>query len=108
MSNEKGLKYDNDYNDKPPVDLIPSSALFEIAKVLGFGAKKYSRAQWTGGIEYSRLIAAAQRHLMQFNSGEDIDNQSNLSHVAHAATNLCFLLWMIQNKQEMDDRWQKR
>ena len=101
----RGTKYDK---GKAPLDLIPYEALEEIAQVLSFGKNKYGRAQWINGIEYSRLISAALRHLNQFNSGEDIDDESKLNHIAHSATNLCFLLWMITNKPELDDRWNKK
>lgn len=99
-----GVKYDE---GKEPVDLIPYEALVEIAKVLDFGAKKYKRANWAGGIKYSRLLAASMRHLGKYNSGEDIDSETGISHIAHAACNLVFLLWMAKNRPDMDDRWIK-
>lgn len=101
----KAMKFDS---DKAPLDLIPYEAQEEIAKVLGFGAKKYARGNFTKGLEYSRLIAAALRHLNQFNSGEDKDPESGLSHIAHAGCMIAFLLYMEKNKPEMDDRWAKK
>lgn len=103
-NHQGGIKYDQ---DKVPLDLIPYEALEEIGKVLAHGMKKYKRANWAGGINYSRLIAAALRHLNQFNAGQDTDNESGLSHVSHAATNLVFLIWMIQHRSDLDDRWIK-
>ncbi len=97
-----GVKFDS---EKAPLDLIPYEALEEIAKVLAFGANKYGRHNWRAGIEQSRLIAAALRHLNQYNAGEDTDSESNISHVAHAACNLVFLLWMQKHKPELDNRW---
>lgn len=105
---KKGTKNDSNYMEKPPINLIPYDAKVEIGKVLGFGQNKYGRAQWTGGIEYSRLLAAAERHMGLFNSGQNLDEESKLEHIAHAAVNLCMLLWMIKNKPEMDDRWDKK
>jgi hypothetical protein len=105
MSEAKGKKYDS---GKAALDLIPYEALEEIGKVLQFGKEKYGEANWANGIEYSRLIAAALRHLNQFNSGEDIDKESGVSHVAHAGCNIMFLLWMLQNRKDMDNRWIKK
>lgn len=100
----KGVKFDA---NKPSLDLIPLEALIGLGNVLTFGAKKYKRANWASGIEYSRLISAALRHLMAFNAGEDIDPESGLSHVDHALCNLAFLSWMRIHRADMDDRWIK-
>jgi hypothetical protein len=100
----KAKKFDR---DKAPLDLIPYEAQEEIARVLAFGAKKYGRGNFTGGLEYSRLLSAAMRHLGQFNSGQDLDEESGLSHVAHAGCMIAFLLYMMKHKPEMDDRWDR-
>lgn len=99
-----GIKHDQ---NKAPLDLLPYESLEEVAKVLAFGAKKYSRGNWAKGINYSRLISAAQRHLGQFNSGEDVDDESQLPHLAHAACCILFLLYMHKKRPDMDDRWVK-
>lgn len=100
----KGIKYDS---EKPQLDLIPAEAIIELGKVLTFGQNKYGRANWANGIESSRLLSAAFRHLQQFNGGEDLDPESRLSHISHAMCNLAFLTWMLQNRPELDNRWAK-
>lgn len=97
----EGKKYDD---QKPPIELIPYEALDEIAKVLAFGAKKYDAFNWTKGIEYRRLIGAAQRHLGAFNSGEDKDPESGLSHLAHVGCCIAFLLWHEKHRPDLDNR----
>lgn len=97
-----GKKFDS---DKVPLDLIPSEALFEIGRVLQAGAKKYERANWTKGIEMSRLISAAMRHILQFNDGQDKDIECDTNHLANAAVNLMFGIWMYKNRPDLDDRW---
>lgn len=99
-----GLKFDA---GKPALDLIPPELLEEVGKVLGFGAKKYDKGNWAKGINYSRLIAACMRHLNEYNKGIDNDSESGFNHISHAATNLAFLLWMIQHRPDLDDRWIK-
>lgn len=99
-----GIKYDS---GKPRVDLVPYELLEEVGMVMGFGCDKYGEANWAKGIHYSRLIAAAERHLGKFKQGIDLDDETNLSHVAHAATNLGFLLWMARHRPDLDNRWVK-
>lgn len=99
---EIALKFDE---NKPPLDLIPTKALEEIAKVLDFGAQKYGRFNWAkGGFKYSRLVAAAMRHLNAYNGGESKDKETNLSHIAHACCCLLFLLEQEQRGFGQDDR----
>lgn len=99
-----GTKHDT---GKPPMDLLPHESLVEVAKVLAFGEKKYSAGNWAKGIEYRRLISAAQRHLGDFNAGIDKDEESGLSHLAHAACCLLFLLYMEKKRPDLDNRWAK-
>lgn len=100
-----GVKYDS---EKIPLDLLPSDALFEIGKVLQAGQKKYGTANWAQGIEVSRLLGAAMRHIVQFNSGEDLDEETQTLHIANAACNLMFAIWMMKNRPDLDNRWDKK
>ena len=101
----EGTKYDA---GKPTTSLLPSQPLLEIAKVLDYGAKKYEAHNWTKGIKYSRVLSAAQRHMLAWNEGESLDPESKLSHLAHAACNLLFLLdYEARNMVEFDDRRKK-
>jgi hypothetical protein len=101
---KSGTKFDN---GKPQIDLIPYEAIEEIAKVLTFGCEKYGEANWANGIEMRRLLSAAYRHLGKFNAGEDIDDESQTIHLANAAANLCFAIWMYKNRPDLDNRWIK-
>ena len=94
-----------DDSGKPPMDLLSHKALEEIANVFGYGAKKYGRYNYRSGIAYSRLIAAAYRHLGAFNSGENLDRETNLSHCAHLAACAIMLLDMVSDKPALDDRF---
>jgi hypothetical protein len=93
---------------KPQIDLIPPEAIWAMSQVFGYGANKYQRANYVKGINWTRLYNACQRHLTQWNMGEDIDSESKLSHIAHAMCNLAMLYWNIQHKPENDTRWNKR
>ncbi len=84
------MKFDN---GKLRYGLIPPVLLKEVAKVLTFGAKKYEANGWKdieNGDE--RYLDALYRHLEAYRSGEKFDDESGLSHLSHASTNLAFLL----------------
>lgn len=86
------VKFDS---SKIPLELLPPEALVEIAKVLAFGAKKYSAWNWAKGFAWSRLAGAALRHLFAWLGGEDKDPESGLSHLSHCA---CCLLFLISHE----------
>ena len=101
----EGTKFDSNKWEKPTLALLPTSSIYEIGRVLDFGATKYGDYNWKRGIKYSRLLSASLRHIFQFMNGEDADPESKTSHVANAACNLIFLLHFIKTKQEhLDDR----
>lgn len=85
----KGLKYDN---NKPRPDLIPPLSLMEISKVMAYGAKKYGENNWRHVTPKERYIAAAMRHIIEYQIGNKVDSESRLSALAHAATSLMMLL----------------
>lgn len=97
-----GIKHDS---NKPPINLVDPDYIEGLASVLGFGAKKYAAHNWRAGINYSRLIAAAYRHLGAINKGEDVDSESGLPHVYHLACSTMFLAGMMQTRPDLDDRY---
>mgnify|MGYP000447941137 CR=1 FL=1 len=91
--------------DKPPMGLIPQTALKEVAKVLDFGASKYSAHNWRNGFDHSRLYDAVLRHVGAYIDGEDLDEDSGLSHIAHATCGCLMLLEHILKDMGNDDRY---
>lgn len=103
MFKEAGAaKFDD---SKIPLQLLPREGIEQIATVLGFGAQKYAAHNWRQGMDWSRLVGAALRHLTAFNDGEDLDPESGLSHIAHAGCCVMFLLQYIKDHPELDDRY---
>ena len=85
-----GMKFDG---DKPRMGLVPPAALFEVANVLTFGAKKYLPGNWQyvkDGKE--RYLDAALRHIYLYQLGEELDPESKYHHLAHAICCLMFIL----------------
>lgn len=97
----EGIKYDM---GKPPLDLINRRALEAEAQVMAYGATKYGRDNWRGGMDWSRLIAATLRHVTAFGDGEDNDQETGLSHLAHARCCLAFLIQYQVTCRDRDDR----
>lgn len=86
-------------------DLLPIPAVSEIIKVLTSGSIRYGAWNWAGGIDYSRVYAAALRHLTAWWDGEDLDPDSNISHLAHAGCCILFLLtYSLLGYNKYDDR----
>jgi dATP/dGTP diphosphohydrolase, N-terminal len=87
------------------MNLLPTYPLLETSKVLAFGAQKYDAHNWREGMEWSRLLGAGMRHLTAFNEGIDLDEETGLSHLAHATCCLLFLLQYTQDHPQLDDRY---
>lgn len=96
------LKFDQ---DKLPLHLLSTEAMNQTAAVLAFGAQKYAEHNWRKGFAWSRPLAAAMRHITAFNAGEDKDPESGLSHLAHAACCIMFLLEFEKTHPHLDDRY---
>lgn len=95
-------KYDQ---GKPPVSLIPFEYLEGLALALKHGADKYEKYNWARGFNWSRLISASYRHLGAFESGEDLDKESGLSHILHLGCCALFLYMHTKLSLGKDDRW---
>lgn len=96
-----GVKADT---DKLCWHLLPFGAVSEVVAVLQYGAEKYAPFNWYKGMDYSRCFNSTQRHLTAWLAGEDKDPETGLSHLAHAACNLLFLLAFVREGRGNDDR----
>lgn len=81
-------------------ELVPPSLGREVAKVLTFGAMKYDAHNWKQVDDPNRYIGALYRHLEAWRQGEEVDPESGFSHLAHAATNIAFLIELGVNPKE--------
>ncbi len=102
MPTGTALKFDG---GKLPLHLLSTEAINQTAAVLAFGAEKYAEHNWRKGFVWSRPLSAAMRHITAFNAGEDKDPESGLSHLAHAACCIMFLLEFEKTHKELDDRY---
>lgn len=89
---------------KPSLAIIDPDFLNSVATILDFGDKKYEPGNWLKGGSFTSFINSALRHIEKFNKGEYLDEESGLSHLAHAACNLMFLDNWVRNEVGLDDR----
>jgi dATP/dGTP diphosphohydrolase len=79
-------------SSKLPLHLVPGSLVRACARALEYGAKKYAPNNWRkGGLKFSELLSALDRHLQLLKDGEMIDQESGLHHLDHIAANTGFL-----------------
>lgn len=78
---------------KCPLHLLPPSALDETAWVHSLGAAKYGPWNWRSTkVEAMTYVGAILRHMNAWASGEDLDPESNRSHLAHIAAGCNILM----------------
>lgn len=87
-------------------DLIPKDVLWEVAEVLGWGATNRgdSERNWEKGLVAGDLVAGLFRHVSQWEAGEDVDEETGKSHLAHAICLLMFLRGLEMRGKLVDDR----
>ena len=85
-------------------DLIPTSAIYELAEHHGKGAKKYGPSNWRKGYEWSKSFAALQRHAWSFWGGEDIDPETQSKHMTAVSWHADALSVFMDEHPAYDDR----
>lgn len=96
----------NDYKDhKLRWDLLPLAEIEDIVKVYTAGADKYGPNKWQGLPDgYNRYKGAMLRHLMEFEKGNPIDEETGCLHLAQVAWNAIAMLYCSKqnNKSKQD------
>lgn len=85
---------------KPTLSLVPKQIIYEIEKVRSFGVKKYKDPDNWKLVELERYHQALLRHTLAV--WEDInarDKESGLLHLSHIATNVAFMLEMMNEME---------
>jgi hypothetical protein len=93
---------------KPRFSLAPAEALTAIVEVFTYGAVKYTPDNWRNGMNYRRMMDAAERHWSAWKLGEKTDPESGLHHLAHMGCCVMMLLsWELcpRRYRRFDDRW---
>lgn len=80
--------------------LLPFEELKDVVRVLMLGAKKYTPDNWKKCDDVTRYKDALMRHVISYVSGDTTDNESGLSHLAHAVCNCLFLMYFDSREKE--------
>jgi hypothetical protein len=97
-----GLRYNE---HKLRWDLLPLKPITEVLKVLTKGATKYEPWNWYRGMKYSVSYNSGQRHRAAWWSGETLDKESEVHHLAHSIVNDLFnLTYELEARKDLDDR----
>lgn len=89
------------YNEgKPKYSLVDLQSFEDTARVLEFGAKKYSRNNWKKGLPMTEILDSLLRHISALQAGELIDPESGLPHIGHIGCNAMFLGYISKFKPE--------
>lgn len=106
VTQQKALTYDD---GKAPLASLPWAGLDSMAKVQAYGHKKYGDFyNYRKGMEVSRNLSCAIRHIRDFMDGADLDPESGESHLGHAMTRLGYVLQNMKDGTVIDDRYSKR
>ena len=85
---QKAKKHDQ---EKPRYSTVPIAALNDVIKSFTYGAQKYDDYNYSKGMNHSRYLNAAMRHINAYWMGEDMDESGN-THLANAVASLLMLM----------------
>lgn len=90
---------------KAPMSTVPASVLAEVGVAMLEGALKYGRHNYREvGVRASVYYDGTLRHMLAWWEGEDIDADSNLSHITKAIASLTVLRDTMMRGMVEDDR----
>lgn len=89
----------------PGFSVVPQTVIAELAIALGEGARKYGRHNYRpAGVRASVYLDASWGHQSDFWEGQDIDPESQLSHITKAIASLTVLRDSMIQGNWVDDR----
>lgn len=77
---------------KLELSLVNPELVKAVAEVRMYGTEKYGDSENWRKVEPKRYIDALYRHLLAYIEGNEVDEESGLSHLSHMACNISFLL----------------
>lgn len=84
---------------------LPMQVFWEVGVAMLEGTLKYGRHNYRGaGVRASVYVDAARGHIEQWVEGEDIDKDSDMSHITKAIASLTVLRDAMMNDCWVDDR----
>lgn len=103
LNKQKAATYDD---GKAPLATLPWAAIDQMSYVQAYGHKKYGDFyNYRKGMEVSRNLSCALRHIRDYMNGHDKDHESGLNPLAHAMCRLAFVLQNLEDGTARDDRY---
>ncbi len=100
---DESKKYDQ---GKLRWDLLPLNLIEKVVEIYTFGAEKYGANTWQNLEDgYNRYKAAMFRHLMEFEKGNVIDDESGKEHLAHMVWNGIAMLHASENDKCCESKY---
>ena len=86
---------------KPRLSLVPMQIVWDIERIRSFGNMKYGDPDNWKTVEPERHYEAFLRHVVKAWDGDhmQIDPESGLPHLAHAACDLSFFLALMEGNK---------
>lgn len=99
----------NDY-EKPRLDLLPVDGVIAVGEAMTYGAAKYAERNYLigEGVDPNRYLAAGLRHIFAHISGENLDSESGLRHLAHAGASILMAIDVIEQRLRNQKEEKKR
>ena len=93
------------YNEgKLKWSLVDWKSLEPMVRVLEMGAQKYAPYNWAKGMPVTEVSESLLRHMFAYLDGELDDKESKIQHLGHVMCNCMFLIHIMREKPEFDDR----
>lgn len=90
---------------KPPISLVPPSAIIHLANAFKEGARKYGPYNWrTKQVQTLIYCDAIMRHLLAYIDGEDIDQESGKHHLDGVLASAAILIDATETGNLIDNR----
>jgi hypothetical protein len=93
----KALRYNE---GKLQWGLVHFKSLEPMVRTLEFGALKYAPNNWMKSMDKRQILESMQRHLAAILDGEEVDPESNQSHIGHIMCNCMFYNYHNTKKEE--------
>lgn len=91
---------------KAPLAVLPWAAMDALAMVQAYGHKKYNNFyNYRKGMEVSRNLSCAIRHIRDYMNGHEVDHESGINPLAHALCRISFVLQNLEDGVAIDDRY---
>ena len=105
VQKENDSKKNDRLDDKLRWELLPLEDMEDIVRVYTAGANKYGANKWQNLPDgYQRYKAALFRHLVEYEKGNWLDNETNCIHLAQVAWNAIAMLHIAKQNMKNNER----